>query len=108
MDVNLSLVGSSCAVPDFDDTNLSYYKLHKVLAFIKQSQQGFIYAYERWKKALSGHAMTFLNLERARANFYPHNQFFFGKNERNETTTSKQKVGVDQVSSGEQSTCHTA
>lgn len=79
MDVNLSLVGSSCAVPDFDDTNLSYYKLHKVLAFIKQSQQGFIYAYERWKKALSGHAMTFLNLERARANFYPHNQFFLEK-----------------------------
>lgn len=58
------------------------------------------------KKALSEHAMTFLNLERARANFYPHNQFF-EKNKGDETTTSKQKVGVDQVSSGEQYACHT-
>lgn len=40
------------------------------------------------KKALSGHAMTFLNLESARANFYPHNQFF-DKNKRDETPQNK-------------------
>lgn len=34
------------------------------------------------KKALSGHAMTFSNLERARANLYPHNQFFEKKKKK--------------------------